>query len=85
MQVILDNEETWSLMSLMISQIIDRAELSTDGKVIVRRWRTERATGTVELADLTVDFNDALGSTLDDKTTRLIRRRGRYESTKDRA
>jgi len=72
-------------MSLMISQIIDRAELSTDGKVIVRRWRTERATGTVELADLTVDFNDALGSTLDDKTTRLIRRRGRYESTKDRA
>jgi len=85
LQVILDNEETWSLMSLMISQIIDRAELSTDGKVIVRRWRTERATGTVELADLTVDFNDALGSTLDDKTTRLIRRRGRYESTKDRA
>jgi len=72
-------------MSLMISQIIDRAELTTDGKVIVRRWRTERATGTVELADLTVDFNDALGSTLDDKTTRLIRRRGRYESTKDRA
>ena len=85
MQVILDNEETWSLMSLMISQIVDRAELSTDGKAIVRRWRTERATGTVELADLTVDFNDALGSTLDDKTTRLIRRRGRYESTKDRA
>jgi len=84
LQVILDNEETWSLMSLMISQIIDRADLSSDGKAIVRRWRTERATGTVELADLTVDFNDALGSTLDDKTTRLIRRRGRYESSRDK-
>ena len=84
MQVILDNEEAWSLMSLIVSQIVDRADLSADGKATVRRWRTERATGTVELGDLTVDFNDALGSTLDEKTTRLIRRRGRYESTKDR-
>jgi len=39
------------------------------------------APGTVELGDLTVEFNDALGSTLDEKTTRLIRRRGRYVSS----
>jgi len=81
MQIILDNEETWSLMSLMVSQIIDRANLSSDGKAAVRRWRTDRAEGTVELADLAVEFNEAIGSTLDEKTTKLIRRRGRYVSS----
>jgi hypothetical protein len=83
-QVILDNEEAWSLMSLMVSQIIDRAGLSADGKASVRRWRTDRGTGSVEMADLTVEFNEAIGSTLDERTTRLIRRAGRYVSTKDR-
>jgi hypothetical protein len=82
-QIILDNDESWSLMSLMVSQMIDRAGLSSDGKAILRRWRTDRANGTVELADLTVEFNDALGSTLDDRMTRLIRRRGRYVSTRE--
>lgn len=85
MQVIVDNEETWSLMSLMVSQMIDRAGLSSDGKAILRRWRTDRTTGTVELGDLTVEFNDALGSTLDEKTTRLIRQRGRYVSSREEA
>lgn len=83
MQVILDNEETWSLMSLMVSQIIDKASLSGDGKAAVRRWRTDHAEGTVELADLAVEFNEAIGSTLDEKTTKLIRRRGRYVSTRE--
>lgn len=83
MQIILDNEETWSLMLLMVSQVIDRAGLSSEGKAAVRRWRTDRATGTVEEADLTVEFNEAIGSTLDDKTTRLIRRQGRYVSTRE--
>ncbi len=84
MQVILDNEEAWSLMSLMVSQIVDRAGLSAEGKAAVRRWRTERSTGSVEMADLTVEFNEAIGSTLDEKTTRLIRRQGRYVSTRER-
>jgi hypothetical protein len=83
-QIILNNEEAWSLMSLMVSQIIDRAGLSADGKAAVRRWRTDRGTGSVELADLTVEFNEAIGSTLDEKTTRLIRRQGRYVSTRER-
>jgi hypothetical protein len=83
LQVILDNEDAWSLMALMVSQIIDRSGLSSDGKTALRRWRTDRANGTVELADLTVELNDALGSTLDEKTTRLIRRQGRYVSSRE--
>lgn len=83
MQVILDNDETWSLMTLIVSRIIDGAALSGEGRARVKRWRGDRTTGTAELADLTVEFNNALGSVLDEKTTRLIRRRGHYVSSKE--
>jgi hypothetical protein len=83
MKVILDNDEAWSLMTLMVAQMIDKASLSSDGKAKLRRWRTDRANGTAEMADLTIDMNEALGSTLDEKTTRLIRQKGYYVSTND--
>jgi hypothetical protein len=37
--------------------------------------------GTAEMSELTVSMNEVLGATLDEKTTRLIRRKGRYVST----
>ena len=78
MQVILDGEEAWSLMAIMISQMVDKAGLSADGKARVRKWRTDRATGAVLMNELAVELNEALGSTLDERTYRLIRRRGGY-------
>ena len=83
MQIILDSDEAWSLMTVIVSQMIDKAGVSSDGKAKLRRWRTERANGTAEMSELTLDLNEALGSTLDEKTTRLIRRQGRYVSTKE--
>ena len=41
------------------------------------RW-ADRATGTVPMNELAVELNEALGSTLDEKTYRLIRRKGGY-------
>jgi hypothetical protein len=35
--------------------------------------------------DLATAFNEALGTYVDEKTTRTIRRRGRYVSTKETA
>ena len=83
MQIILDADEAWSLMTLIVSQMIDKAGVSSDGKAKLRRWRTDRAVGTAEMSDLTLDLNEALGSTLDEKTTRLIRQKGRYVSSKE--
>ena len=83
MQIVLDVDEAWSLMTLMVSQMIDRAGVSPDGKAKLRRWRTDRATGTAGMAELTLDMNESLGSTLDEKTTRLIRQKGRYVSTRE--
>jgi len=81
MQVILETDETWSLMSLIVSQIIDHVGVSGEGKAAIRRWRIGRALGTVEMDDLALALNEALGNTIDERTTRMIRRRGRYVSS----
>jgi hypothetical protein len=81
MQVILETDEAWSLMSTIVSQIIDHAGVSGEGKATIRRWRIGRALGTVEMDDLALALNEALGNTIDERTTRMIRRRGRYVSS----
>ena len=83
MQVILETDEAWSLMTLIVSQIIDQSGISAEGKAAMRRWRSDHAVGTVEMDELAVALNEALGTLIDEKTTRLIRRRGRYVSTRE--
>jgi len=82
-QVILETDEAWSLMTLIVSQIIDHGSISSEGKAAIRRWRSDRALGTVEMDDLALALNEALGNVIDEKTTRMIRRRGRYVSSRD--
>ncbi len=78
MQVILDGEETWSLMTALVSQMIDKAGVSADGKAKLRKWRQDRAAGTPAMAELAISMNEAAGSSLDERTYRLIRRKGGY-------
>jgi hypothetical protein len=84
MQIILDTDEAWSIMSLVVSQVLDQAELSDEGKATLRKWRTEHNEGTAEMSDLTISMNESIGTVLDEATTRLVRRQGWYVSTKDR-
>ena len=83
MQIVLETDEAWSLMAVITSHVIDNSGVSPDGKSAIRRWRTDRALGTVEMDDLAVALNESLGTYLDEKTARMIRRRGRYISTKE--
>jgi hypothetical protein len=85
MHIVLESDEAWSLMSIITSYVIDRSGVSQDGKQKIRRWRTDRSEGTVEMDELAVAMNEVLGSYLDEKMTRLIRRKGRYISTKKAA
>jgi hypothetical protein len=85
MQVILETDEAHSVMTLVVSQVIDQVELSDEGRAALRRWRSDRGEGTAELAELTVSLNESLGTVLDERTTRLIRRKGWYVSTKEGA
>ena len=84
MQIILDTNEAWSIMSLVVSQVLDQAELSDEGKATLRKWRTEHNEGTAEMSDLTISMNESIGTVLDETTTRVVRRQGWYVSTKDR-
>ena len=85
MQIVLETDEAWSLMSIITSHVVDHSGVSQGGKSAIRRWRTDRALGTVEMDDLAVAVNEALGTYLDEKTARMVRRRGRYVSTKETA
>jgi hypothetical protein len=81
MQVILDTDEAWSIMSLVVSQVLDQVDLSEEGKATVRRWRGDRVDGTAEMSELAVTMNEAMGTTLDERTQKLLRRKGWYVST----
>jgi hypothetical protein len=84
MQIILEVDEAWSLMSVITSHVIDKSGLSHDGKQAIRRWRTDRASGTVEMDQLAIAMNEALGTYLDEKTARMIRQKGRYQSVREK-
>jgi hypothetical protein len=84
MQVIIEADEAWSLMALLVSQVIDQSGISQDSKNKLRNWRTQHADGTVEMDEVAVEMNEILGTVLDEKTTKLIRQRGHYISTRDR-
>ncbi len=83
MQIILEPDEAWGIMTLVVSQVLDQVELSDEGKAAIRRWRGDRNEGTAEISELTVSLNEVLGTTLDERTQRLIRRKGWYVSTKE--
>ncbi|HEV8573494.1 MAG TPA: hypothetical protein VGR43_02185 [Dehalococcoidia bacterium] len=84
MQIILELDEAWSLMSVITSYVIDHSGLSQSGKQAVRRWRTDRASGTVEMDELAIAINEALGTYLDEKTARMVRQKGRYQSVREK-
>ena len=85
MQVILETDEAWSIMSLVVSQVLDQVDLSDEARAVLRRWRSDHNDGTGDMSDLTVSMNEVLGTTLDERTQRLIRRKGWYVSSKEGA
>jgi len=83
MQVVLDADEAWSLMTLITSYAIDKSGVSQAGKQKIRKWRTDRAEGTAAMVALSDSVNEALGAYVDEKTTRSVKRKGRHVTTKD--
>jgi hypothetical protein len=84
MQIVIETDEAWSLMSVITSYVIDKSGVSQDGKQAIRKWRTDRAAGTVEMDALTVALNEAIGTHIDKKMARKVHTRGRYISTTGR-
>jgi len=82
MIVFLEEPEAWSLMMLVSAVAIDNADISEEGKEAIRRWRSERGEGSPELEQLTDEINEAINARLDEKFTRRVKHRGRYETVR---
>ena len=83
MQLILEADEAWSIMMVVVSQVLDGLELSDEGRAAVRKWRNDHAEGTEAMNLLAEELNEALGTYIDERTRKLIRRKGRYVSSTD--
>jgi hypothetical protein len=84
MYVILEQDESWSIMTLVVSQVVDHADLSDEGRAAIRRWRSARAEGTADMADLALGMNEALGGQIDERTDRIVKRKGRFIRSRGR-
>jgi hypothetical protein len=76
MNVILNVDEVQAVVALVTSQVLDHVELSDGAREAVRLWRREHDLGTKGLDEFGERFNAALGTHIDEQTTRYLRRRG---------
>ena len=83
--MLLDQDEAWSLMTLVTAHAMDNAGLSTAGKNKIRQWQRGHAEGSAPMKDLAEEINGALGTYFEESTNRQVRRRGRYTRKKDQA
>jgi hypothetical protein len=76
MNVILNVDEVQAVIALVTAQAIDNVALSSASKEAIRAWRREHDLGTKGLDEYAERFNAALGTRIDEQTTRFLRRRG---------
>lgn len=82
MRLILDEEETWSLMTLITAQVLDQVELSDEAAKAIRDWRAGIVEGNAAMEAMANGVNEALGNTIDEELTRQIRRRDYYRTVR---
>ena len=82
MRLILDEEETWSLMTLITAQVLDQVELSDEAVKAIRDWRAGVVEGNAAMEAVANGVNEALGNTIDEELTRQIRRRDYYRTVR---
>jgi hypothetical protein len=84
MNVILNVEEVQAIASLVTSQVLDHVELSQQSREAVRAWRRANDVGSSGLDEYSVVFNEALGNAIDERTTRMLRQRGKVRVSAER-
>jgi hypothetical protein len=82
-QLRLDQDEAWSLMTLVTAHAIDSSELSQAGKNKIRQWQRSHAEGSAPMMELAEEVNRSLGAYFEESTNRLVKRKGRYVRKKE--
>ena len=78
MNVVLNVEEVEGVLSLVTSHVLDHVELSESARDRVREWRTAHSVGASALDDYAEVLNAAIGNYIDERTTRMLRKQGKY-------
>jgi len=79
MNVILNAEDAHILVTLVSAQILDYIDLSPEGRKLVEEWRRDRNLGTRAMDDFTVFLNERIGNSIDARTTRMMRTKGKVK------
>ncbi len=82
MILFLEESEAWSIMMLVSAVAMDNADISTEAKDAIRRWRSDRGEGSPELTKLTDALSEALNKHADQKFTRRVKSGGRQETVR---
>ena len=77
MNVVLNADESHVVLTLVSSLLLDNVELSEENRKRIRDWRRERDPGNSDLDEFTVFLNERLGNFIDERTTRMMRVRGK--------
>lgn len=79
MNVVLNAEDAHILVTLVSAQILDYVDLSPEGRKLVEEWRRDRNLGTSAMDDFTVFLNECIGNSIDARTTRMMRTKGKLK------
>ena len=80
MYVVLDVEESWSLMSLITAAMLDQVEVTGEGREAIRDWRNGLREGGSRAEAFAVALNGKLGTVIDEELAKRIRRRDYYRA-----
>ncbi|HEY5477773.1 MAG TPA: hypothetical protein VIK11_13800 [Tepidiformaceae bacterium] len=76
MIVLLEEPEAWSLMMLVSALAVDNADISTEGKEAIRKWRSERSETSAEIKKLTDAVNTSLNRHIEASFMRRVKMAG---------
>ena len=79
MNVILNYDDAHILVTLVSAQILDHVDLSPKGRKLIEEWRRDRNLGTSAMDDFTVFLNERIGNYVDERTTRMMRTKGKVK------
>ena len=77
MNVVLNADESLVVLTLVTALLLDNVEMSDASRKKIRDWRRDRNPGSMPLDEFTVYLNERLGNLIDERTTRMMRVRGK--------
>ena len=81
MHIILDEEESLSILQLVTAQVVDGVELSETTVEAIREWRNRgMERGSENLLAFAAALNETLDNKIDEELKRTIRRRDYYRN-----